>query len=122
MKNMNAFDVPQRARSPGRRQFDRGPSNLLRWPWRNFGSKCFRHDLRAKTDTKRWTQKSETTRGQCYFSAEKGIFIVFVDTDRPTQHDENVTVLDLCALKPIHPSLKVSRFEPAMLKKRGKCA
>jgi hypothetical protein len=78
--------------------------------------------LCAKTYTKRWAQDSEATGNQCHFAAEKGIFFFFVDADRPAQHDENVTVLDLCALEPTHPNLKVSRFEPAMLKKRGKCA
>jgi hypothetical protein len=116
MKNMNPFEVPQGARSPGRRQLDGGPSNFLRWPRRNFGSKCFRHKLCAKTYTKRWAQESEATRNQCHFAAEKGISIFFVDADWPAEHDENVTVFDLCALEPIHTNLKISRFEPAMLK------
>jgi hypothetical protein len=117
MKNMNAFGVPQGACSPGRCQFDRSPPNFLCWPRRNFGSKRFRHKLCAKTNTKRWAQACEATRNQSQFAVEKGIFFFFVDPDRPAEHDENVSVLDLCALKPIYPNLKVSRFDSAVLKK-----
>jgi hypothetical protein len=85
MKNMNAFEVPQRARSPGRCQLDRCPSNFLRWPRRNFGSQCFRHKLCAKTYTKRRAQDFEATGNQCHFAAEKGIFFFFVDADRDAQ-------------------------------------
>jgi hypothetical protein len=116
VKDMEAIKMPQGARASSRCQFDRGESDFLRRPGRNVRSKRLSHELRTETNAECWAQETKAVGDQSGFYPQKGIGIIFIDANRPAQHDEKIGTCDLRWLKTIHADINASRFEPAMLK------